>query len=235
MKLLKHLKGIFINASPMKIRNILAWILGILYAPILFSQVKVNLSSKIELTFPKAPDAFDTLGQKVYNYTDQYGYYACIVRTKAVTADNAPMDLKSFYANLYKTLQRPEEQCKLIKQTDLVLAGVVGAEFYSICKEDPEFPEIRYKRLILYDNDLYVLDYWTTKAHLARAEQDKSNFLNSFVLHPGSDIAVIPPAITPTNSIGNDHWVPWGIAGATIALILVLIYFVKKQKKSLKQ
>ncbi|MEP7322990.1 MAG: hypothetical protein ABI761_13785 [Saprospiraceae bacterium] len=219
----------------MNIKSFLTWVLVTFCSQFLFSQVKVNLTSRIELTFPQSPEAFDTLGQRVYNYQDEYGYYACIIRTQAVPPDKKVMDLKAFYSNIYKSLALPGEQCQLIKQTDLMLAGVMGAEFYATCKEDPEFPEIRYKRLILFENDLYVLDFWTTKAHLARAEEDKSKFLNSFVLHPDTDIAILPPAISTPNHAGNDRWIPWAIAGATIVLILGLIYFTKKQKKSLKK
>jgi hypothetical protein len=86
--------------------------------------------------------------------------------------------------------------------------------------------------LILYANTLYVLDYWTTKAHIGQAEQNKSNFLNSFVLHGGGDVAIIPPAISPTSNknIGTDRWIPWSILGGTIALILGLIFLVRKQR-----
>jgi hypothetical protein len=123
----------------MKRKNILIAILFAMYSTSVWCQVKVNLAPNIELTFPQQPEVFDTLGQKVFNYSDEVGYYACIIRRNAVPAGKAPMDLKSFYANLYKSLQRPEEECQLIKQTDLVLAGIIGAEFQTRCKEDPSF------------------------------------------------------------------------------------------------
>ena len=199
----------------------------------LFAQVKVGLTSSIDLTFPKAPEIFDTLGQKVFNFSDENGYYACIINRNAIPG-NQPMDLKVYYTNIYKSLQQPIEQCQLIKQTDLQIAGIQAIEFYTTCRVNPDFPEIRYKRLFLYGHDLYILDFWTDKAHQAQADQNKSTFLNSFVVHQSNNEAIIPPALPihdKKESIRNNLAPILGIVVIGVLLLLLFIFYKKKPKK----
>jgi hypothetical protein len=194
------------------------------------SQQLVKLSPEIEMTFPGAPEVFDTLGQKIFNYSDENGYYACIIHHNALPSGKLPMDLKSYYANVYKSLQQQNEQCKLVYQTELLIAGIKAAEFYSTCKEDPEFPEIRYIRFFLYGHELYVLDYWTTKAHLNQAENNKNKFLNSFVLHQGANDAIIPSAISSSDHGGVEigKYILWACLAGIGVLGFLYFYFNRR-------
>ena len=205
---------------------------------VVYGQVQVKLSPEIEMTFPGDPEVFDTLGQKVFNYSDENGYYASIIHHNALPSGKQPMDLKSYYGNVYKSLQQQNEQCKLVYQTELMIAGIKAAEFYSICKEDPDFPEIRYIRFFLYGHELYVLDYWTTKSHIAQAENNKNKFLNSFVLHQGANDAFIPSAVPGTGDTGSDlgKYLLWAsLIGIGILAFLYYKFYRRSQAQNKTQ
>ncbi len=194
---------------------------------VLPAQVGVNVTETVRLTFPGQPEIIDTLGQKVYHFTDETGYYACIAQQTNLNATKrATLDINQFYNQVYESLNIPDDHCKTVRQQNIVVRDLAGIEYYATCDQHPETPELRYKRLILYESRLFVLDFWTTQAYFSKATANKNAFFESMTLLARDDDALIPSAFEPTESTER-------ISYNWLILILVLvpvIYFLSKRK-----
>ncbi|MEP7268696.1 MAG: hypothetical protein ABI844_13800 [Saprospiraceae bacterium] len=194
--------------------------------------VRVDVDSYLSLMFPTAPDLMDTLGQKVYSISDETGYYSCILM-KVAPEKLRNLDRQKFYKSMYETIQDPSHGCHLIKESVVNFTDIIGVEYHTSCNEVPDFPEIRYKRFFLYQNILYVIDFWTFKNQAANAENFKSAFFNSLQIKKDEE-AVVPSAFgnsktsneTPFNL---NNFI--GLIGIFIALALILVFLRKKPKK----
>ncbi len=189
------------------------------------------------INFPAMPELLDTLGNTSYSLSNHDGYYACLVMKNAVPADKlASLDLNKFYMTVYETLQAPEQGCQLFNQSNIRAGDINAAEFWSRCKPDPDFPEIRYKRLLLAGSTLYVLDHWTFTKIQSGGEERKNSFFNSFKIK-SPEKAVIPSAFE--NSNGTDktksrkYWAYIAVALGVLAFVLRSLF--RKQKPPLKK
>lgn len=190
------------------------------------AQVKINVSPGVFLTFPGEPATLDTLGQKVYDYSDETGYYACIVQNTSLNATTrSTLDIGRFYKEVYQSVIRPGDNCKTTKQTDVTLQDLVGMEFFATCDPDPETPELRYKRLILYESRLFVLDFWTTQAYFAQSAGNKNKFFESMNVQL-NNAAPIPSAVESSRSENNVSY-KWLIL---ILVLVPVIYLVASRK-----
>lgn len=191
------------------------------------AQVSVNVSETVRLTFPGPPEIIDTLGQKVYHFSDETGYYACIAqKTNLNATKRAALDINQFYNQVYESLAIPGDHCKQVRQQPIVIHDLAGIEFYATCDQHPETPELRYKRLLLYESMLFVLDFWTTQSYFSKATANKNAFFESMTLLAKDDAALIPSAFEPTESKDRISY-NWLI----LVLVLVpVIYFLSKRK-----
>jgi len=200
-----------------------------LSGPVLRAQVKVNISPNVFLTFPNQPDILDTLGQKVYHYSDETGYYACIVQQTTLNpAKRSALDVNRFYNEVYQSVKIPGDNCNLIKQKNVTIEDLSGIEFYATCDPNPETPELRFKRLLLYETKLFVVDFWTTKAYYSQAEGNKNGFFESMALEVKGD-ATIPSAFQPAETSDNISY-NWLILILVLAPIIYL-FVIRKPKK----
>ncbi|MBK7608689.1 MAG: hypothetical protein IPI18_16535 [Saprospiraceae bacterium] len=196
------------------------------------AQQVIEINPGVKLTFPSPPSLLDTLGQRVYDYSDVNGYYACILKMNAVSVDKlANLDRPKFYKTIFESMQDPSHQCRLVNQSSGSISDVPFADFYSTCKLDPDFPDVRFKRLILLGSDLYIIDYWTYQSNASKSHENKDLFFNSLKLENISVAPFIPSAINSSNSQKIDWssytWV-FGIIGA---LVIILFFLRKKPKK----
>ena len=77
---------------------------------ILSAQVVVQVDRNVKLTFPGQPEKLDTLGQQVYTYSDENGYYSCIVQKTTIDPVKlASIDIGQFYSEIYQSVQNPAE------------------------------------------------------------------------------------------------------------------------------
>lgn len=225
MKPLRHLNAIIFSRVNMKKSIWFSAVLFLINSAGLTSQVTVSISPSVKLTFPGQPEVIDTLGQKVFHYSDETGYYACIVQQTNLNATKrSTLDLSLFYNEVYQSLVIPEDHCKQVKQQDITIQDLAGMEYYATCDQNPETPELRYKRLILYEARLFVLDFWTTQAYFSQAGARKNAFFESMNLEDNA--APIPSAFQPTEPASGPSY-KW------LILILVLvpaIYWLTKRK-----
>ncbi len=194
----------------------------------------VKIDNHFTISFPSHPDALDTLGQKVYDYSDANGYYAVIVQPNSIKEDKLmDLDLSKFYQTMYEKLQMPSQQCQMINKSQFNIGDIQGVEFFTRCAEDPEFPDIRYKRMLVYKSNLYIIDHWAYKPQLATAEQNKNTFFLSMTPIKDENEAIIPSGI-PEPTAPSDTSIPsnyiW-IVGLVLALGLILLFSRKNSKK----
>ncbi len=199
-----------------------------------YSTITVKLDNNFNLVFPNEPNALDTLGQRIYDYSDETGYYACIIQAGSVPADKmADLDVDKFLQSMYDRLQDPTHQCQSIKQSPFTIGAIRGIEFLSRCKEDPDFPDIRYKRLFLYKSNLYVIDYWTYKSQASVAEQHKNTFFGSIQELQPDRTAFIPSALPQSKS--HQVAIDWSsytwILGLVAGIGVVFLFLRNKPKK----
>jgi hypothetical protein len=193
---------------------------------LLSAQVKINVSPGVFLTFPGEPSILDTLGQKVYDYSDETGYYACIVQNTSLNATTrSTLDVGRFYKEVYQSVIRPGDNCNTTKQTEVTLQDLLGMEFFATCDPDPEIPELRYKRLILYESRLFVLDFWTTQAYFSQSASKKNAFFESMNVQV-NNAAPIPSAIEPSGSENKVSY-KWLIL---ILILVPVIYLIASRK-----
>lgn len=191
------------------------------------SQTTVKLTETVTLNFPGQPEVIDTLGQKVFHYDSEGAYFACIVQqTKINPSTRASMDINKFYTDVYQSLNKPQDHCQTVKQQEIHLQDLVGMEFYYKCDPNPEIPEIRYKRLILYESRLFVLDYWTTQANFPESSSEKNAFFESMLVKSVDNTAPIPSAFESrkTSNSFSYYWL------LLILLLFPAVYFFWKRK-----
>ncbi|HNR07743.1 MAG TPA: hypothetical protein PKM27_10550 [Saprospiraceae bacterium] len=209
----------------------LAWIAVCLLPMVLSAQVAIELTPGVKLTFPGPPEKLDTLGQQVYTYSDENAYYSCIIqKTNIDPVKLASLDILQFYSEIYQTVQNPADQCRPISQKEVVIQDTRGMEFYAQCAEREDVPELRYKRLVLVPPNLYVIDFWTTRAASDQAAGRKNAFFESMIFTPQGGQAVIPSALDKTES-GGSGWTQYGYFLAAIAVLLVALLYLKKKPK----
>lgn len=212
------------------------WILlfACLFLKVAHASEIVKIDPYFTLTFPNVPSSLDTLGQHVFDYSDETGYYACIVQYNAIKEDKLlDLDFAKFYQTMYEKLQHPDQQCQLVSNTPFFLGDIRGMEFFTRCKEDPEFPDVRYKRILVYKTNLYIIDHWTFKSQLSKAEQRKNEFFQSMVITKDADNAIIPSAIPSTKVPAGatfEYKYLWGIG-----LILLAGLWLLFRRKSPKE
>lgn len=199
---------------------------------IIVAQQVVEINPGVKLTFPSSPSLLDTLGQRVYDYSDANGYYACILKMNAVSVDKlSNLDRPKFYKTIFESMQDPAHQCKIVSQSNGSVQDVPFAEFYSTCKPDPDFPDLRFKRLILLGSDLYIIDYWTYQNNATQAQENKNLFFNSLDLGNISAVPIIPRAVDDADSQAIDWASYTWIFGIIGALVIILFFLRKKPKK----
>ena len=199
---------------------------------LLQAQIVVQIDRDVKLTFPGQPDKLDTLGQRVYIFSDENAYYSCIVqKTNIDPIKLVSIDLGQFYSEIYQSVQNPADKCQSISQNEIVILNTRAMEFYAQCEERPDIPELRYKRLVLNPPNLYVIDFWTTRAMYNQSGSLKKVFFESMTIDPQNDQATIPSALDNTDPADPSR-IRYGYFLAAIAILLaVLLYLRKKPKK----
>lgn len=211
-------------------KNIFCLVFVLLSCSLLLrAQVRINISPNVFLTFPNNPDILDTLGQKVYHYTDETGYYACIVQQTTLNpTKRSALDVNRFYNEVYQTVQMPEDHCNLVRQKNVTIEDLSGIEFYATCDPHPDRPELRFKRLLLYETKLFVMDFWTTQAYYSQADANKSGFFESMSLELKGDPS-IPSALEPSETSDNISY-NWLIL-LLVLIPVVYLFVLRKPKK----
>ncbi len=198
---------------------------------ILSAQVVVQVDRNVKLTFPGQPEKLDTLGQQVYTYSDENGYYSCIVQKTTIDPVKlASIDIGQFYSEIYQSVQNPADKCQHISQNEIVILNTRAMEFYAQCEERPDIPELRYKRLVLNPPNLYVIDFWTTRAKYNQSGSLKNAFFESMIIDSHGDQATIPSALDKTDA-ADPSWVNYGYFLAAIAVLLVVLLYLRKKPK----
>lgn len=199
---------------------------------VLSAQVVVQVGLNVKLTFPGQPEKLDTLGQKVYTYSDENGYYSCIVQKTTIDPVKlAGIDIGQFYSEIYQSVQNPADKCKHISQNEIVILDTRAMEFYAQCEERPDIPELRYKRLVLNPPNLYVIDFWTTRAKYNQSGSLKNAFFESMIIDSQGNQATIPSALDKTDG-ADPSWVNYGYFLAAIAVLLVVLLYLRKKPKN---
>ena len=203
-----------------------------LYPMVLSAQAVVQVDRDVKLTFPGPPERLDTLGQKVYTYSDENGYYSCIVQKTSIDPIKlAGLDIGQFYSEIYQSVQNPADKCQSISQNEIVIHNTRAMEFYAQCAERPDIPELRYKRLVLNPPNLYVIDFWTTRAMFNQSGSLKNAFFESMIIDSQGDQARIPSALDNSEA-GEPSLLRYGfLLAAIVVLLAVLLYLRKKPKK----
>ncbi|MCW3117384.1 MAG: hypothetical protein JWM28_1466 [Chitinophagaceae bacterium] len=165
-------------------KKILSTILLLFSILQLFGQTgyKQKIRELISITFPQKPEILDTLGQSSYQFMDSSAVYSVIAQKidqekMAVETDQ----ISEIYDNLIKGMLNAS-QGKLISKKQFEIDGLKGSDIESVSKANPNLPDLRFRRILLVNNTIFTINFWTLSENRQTTETARTKFFNSLTI-----------------------------------------------------
>ena len=190
---------------------------------------KQNIANLVSVTFPEKPSISDTLGNMVTKFIDSTGMYTVINREiDPQQLLFKPDKLAEFYDPIIKGYVKGTKG-KLIEKKIFEVQGFKGIEIETVASPNPNLPDLRYARMILLNNTLITINFWTLSENKQATETARKQFFNSLTIN--ADQTTITQGNNPSGySIGViiGKILIWA---TLIGIVAVLILLIRKWKK----
>ena len=127
-------------------------------------------------------------GDVYYSTSDDYGVYLVMIRNmgnQKISESELPQFYEGFMDGALKSVNG-----ELLKQNEFNTNGIIGNEMVYLANSNPQLPNLRYKRVILKNNNLISYEFWTFEESEQIASKNKEKFFNSISV---SDAKVAEP------------------------------------------
>ncbi|PIB29206.1 hypothetical protein BFP78_15520 [Gaetbulibacter sp. 5U11] len=149
---------------------------------------KTELNDYSSIEFPIAPEKTVQNGDVYYSTSDDYGVYLVMIRNmgnQKISESELPQFYEGFMDGALKSVNG-----ELLKQNEFNTNGIIGNEMVYLANSNPQLPNLRYKRVILKNNNLISYEFWTFEESEQIASKNKEKFFNSISV---SDAKVAEP------------------------------------------
>jgi hypothetical protein len=136
-----------------------------------------QVSESVSLDFPIAPETSTTNGMTVYTVNINEAFcMATVVNVRGKIDENAnPQNLYESY--LEGALASANG--KLLQRENFYVNGVPGLEIIYTASSNSDLPDLRQKRVMLYDQNLISFEYWTYSNSTDTVQSSKAKFFSS--------------------------------------------------------
>ncbi|MEQ9425137.1 MAG: hypothetical protein RJQ09_12005, partial [Cyclobacteriaceae bacterium] len=172
-------------------------ILFVLITNISFSQTweTLDITEFARIDFPTLPEITNTPQELIFNTRDSSAIYLVTVRDLSnrninLTANQLP----EFYQGVINgTIESSNGQ--LLEQNAIEVNNIPGVEILYFSNSNPQLPELRSKRILLVNQHLINIDFWTTEDLKQIAETNKSIYFNSLDLGNNTEQSIEPEVV----------------------------------------
>lgn len=200
-----------------------------------YKQKILNLAT---IDFPAKPTLTKALGQEVLHYTDSTAHYLIVTQDLSNKRgfEINEGSLNEFYeGTVIGTLKTAGG--KLISKKKFEIKGMKGLDIVYTATSNPKLPDLRYKRILLLNNRLFSIDFWTFSSKEKSTQAARERFFNSLVITADKD------RLTQNNETGG-HGMAYNIGyttgkmigtlsalGVIVVVIFLLMKFFKRKRK----
>ena len=199
---------------------------------------KQNLLDLATIVFPAKPVSTEAAGQEVLHYADSSAHYLIVIQDlsnrKGFEVNEG--SLHEFYeGTVIGTLKTAGG--KLISKKEFAIEGLKGLDIVYTATSNPKLPDLRFKRIILLNNRLFSIDFWTSSAKEKETQAAREKFFNSLV------ITADKANLTQTNEV-NGNSIPYSagyttgkllgtfaVLGAIVVAIFLIMKMIKRKRR----
>ena len=161
----------------------------LLITNISFSQewAKTELADFASIEFPIAPVKTNTNGGIDYSASDDIGVYRVMIYdlgNPRITESGLP----EFYEGVISGAMEAANG-EMLEKKEFKLNGIIGVEITYIANSNPQLPNLRYKRMLVANNNLINYEFWTYKENEQLAITNKDKFFDSITISNKKGIA----------------------------------------------
>jgi hypothetical protein len=194
---------------------------------------KENIANLISVSFPLKPFPSETLGNSVIQAIDSSAMYSVInisVDPKQLLfyADKLP----EFYDGVINGYAE-SYNARVIEKKEFEVSGFRGIEVELLTSPDPKLPDLRYVRVLLLNNSLIAVNFWTLSENKQATETARKRFFNSIVVT--ADQKTATQGTSPAgHQIGYllGKLVFWTLLAGIVAAVILLIRRLRRKKHS---
>jgi hypothetical protein len=193
---------------------------------------KTELTEFASIEFPSTPEKTNSNGITYYSASDDLGAYVVMIKdlgNPRMTQSELPKFYEGVISGSLKSVNG-----ELLEKGEFQSNGIKGMEILYTANSDPELPDLRFKRILVADNNVISYEYWTFKENEKLASANKDKFLNSIYI---SDEKGIEPEKKEANSAYESGVVFGQILFYLLIIGLVIggIIFIRKLNRKKKK
>ncbi|MBB3125304.1 hypothetical protein FHS04_002860 [Mesoflavibacter sabulilitoris] len=138
---------------------------------------KTRLNNLASIEFPNTPDKTNKNGGVYYSTSDDIGVYVVVIKNIG-KPEMTESGLPEFYEGVTSgTLAATEGD--LLEKSEFQLDGIKGVEISYLANYNPQLPNLRYRRMLVVNNNLISFEFWTFEENEELASKNKDKFFNS--------------------------------------------------------
>ncbi|WP_285060067.1 hypothetical protein [Pedobacter ginsengisoli] len=125
-------------------------------------------------------------------------------------------------------------QGKVISKKQFEIEGLKGIDLESVTTANPNLPDLRFRRILIVNNTVFIINFWTSSENRQTTHSAKTRFFNSLTiiadkttLTHGSDGSTLFMAGYITGII-----LSFMFAGAVVVGIILLIRRLTRKKRT---
>ena len=142
---------------------------------------KQNLVEIAVIGFPGQPEISDTLGKRIYTFSNENARLAVVV-TNYTPKNEFQLkegELNQFYDGTIQGVIK-SIQGKLINKKEVNIDGLVGTEIEFTIPSRPNYPNLGFQRILYTNKGVFAISYLTTSEKRSFIEKEKQQYFNSF-------------------------------------------------------
>lgn len=195
---------------------------------------KQNLLDLATIDFPAKPVSTEAAGQEVLHYADSAAHYLIVIQDLSNKRGFEINDgsLNEFYkGTIIGTLKTAGG--KLISKKDFEIQGMKGLDIVYTATSNPKLPDLRFKRIILLNNRLFSIDFWTYSAKEKETQTVREKFFSSFLITADKANLTQNNKASGSNMAYNAGYTTGKLIGtfAVLGVIVVAIFLIMKMIK----
>ncbi|WP_111684166.1 hypothetical protein [Winogradskyella tangerina] len=155
---------------------------------------KTELTDFVSIEFPISPEKTNQNGSIYYSTSDDIGAYMVTIKdlgNQKITVSGLPEFYQGVISGALKAVNG-----ELLEKKVFQLNGIKGIEIAYLANSNPQLPNLRYKRILVVNNNFVSYEFWTFKENEQLATINKDKFFNSISI---SADKVIEPKEKETN------------------------------------
>lgn len=211
-------------------------------ATITFSQdwIKTDITDFASIDFPSIADLNKVEGKIIFSASDESAIY--IISISKLTDEQDARLTKEEILNLYQGVARGSAEAinaEIVSMKEIRISKIPALELEYFASSNSDLPSQRFKRILYIDKHIISFDFWPIANLKDIANQKKSKFFNSFLIH--SDLIKEHSKTFDNNDANTQSNTGFFVGKIVFFLFLIALiigsiflikYLLKKNKKN---